>query len=116
MNKGFWIKKIIGYCLLAIAAIFLIGWVVMLLWNAILPELIHVSPINYWQSIGLLVLCKILFGGLHSGGHKKKMWKKEMEEKWQHLTPEERENLKQEWRNRCRMWGKQDSSAGAGTE
>jgi hypothetical protein len=97
-------------------AAFLIGWVVMSLWNAILPDLIHVSPIGYWQAIGLLVLCKILFGGFQGGGgYKKKMWKKELEEKWQHMTPEERERIKQEWRNRCRVWGKSDDTA-AGAE
>ncbi|MDR0660594.1 MAG: hypothetical protein LBG19_07310 [Prevotellaceae bacterium] len=38
--------------------------VVMLLWNAIIPAVIGWSVINYWQALGLMVLCRILFGGL----------------------------------------------------
>ena len=45
----------------AIAAIFVA--VVMLLWNALIPSIIGWSSINYWQAAGLLILCKILFGG-----------------------------------------------------
>ncbi|MDR2414118.1 MAG: hypothetical protein LBD64_03945 [Odoribacteraceae bacterium] len=41
--------------------------VVMLLWNALLPDIAGCSPVNYWQAAGLLVLCRLLFGGLHHG-------------------------------------------------
>ena len=37
--------------------------VVMLLWNAIIPTVIGWTIISYWQALGLLVLCRILFGG-----------------------------------------------------
>ena len=39
------------------------GIAVMLLWNAILPGLFSVHPATYWQSVGLLVLVRILMGG-----------------------------------------------------
>jgi hypothetical protein len=38
--------------------------VIMLLWNALLPELFGVKVINYWQTAGLLILSRLLFGGL----------------------------------------------------
>jgi len=54
------------------------GYVFMLLWNALLPELFTVHPVTYWQSVGLLLLARILTGGLghgrgrrwHPGRHK----------------------------------------------
>lgn len=111
-NKKFWLSKIIGFiiCVAAVAA--LLGYVVMLLWNCVMVDVLHVQPLSYWQAFGLLVLCKILFGGIKGfgrrGGHHG--WKKEIQEKWHHMTPEEREKIKEEWRNRCRVWGKKDES------
>lgn len=46
---------------LAVAAA--LSAVVMLLWNAIIPGVIGWTVITYWQALGLLVLCRILFGG-----------------------------------------------------
>ncbi len=41
--------------------------VVMLLWNSLLPEIFGVKAITYWQAAGVLVLSKILFGGIGRG-------------------------------------------------
>ena len=118
MNKKFWLKKIIGFIILAIAAVAVLGYVVMTLWNQVLVAVLHVSLISFWQAVGLLVLSKILFGGFrgHCGGARGSHWKHEMKEKWQHMSPEEREKIKQEWRNRCRVWGKKDNDPMAGAE
>jgi hypothetical protein len=37
--------------------------VVMYLWNLLLPEIIGIASINYWQSAGLIILSRLLFGG-----------------------------------------------------
>lgn len=42
--------------------------VVMLLWNWLVPSVIGWSAVGYWQAAGLLLLCKILFGGFGRGG------------------------------------------------
>lgn len=118
MNQKFWVKKIAGFTVLAIAAMAVFGFIVMSLWNNILVAVLHVSAVTFWQALGILVLGKILFGGFNGGcgrnrgGH----WKKEMQEKWQGMTPEEREKVKQEWRNRCRIWKKPGNGPEAGTE
>ncbi len=69
--------------LLFIAGLFLLPYIVMLLWNGILPEIIGVKTITYWQAVGIFILCKLLFGGFKGGGnghHKKhRMIKKHSE-------------------------------------
>jgi len=55
--------------MLGIAAIFLFTLVVMLLWNALIPALFKGPVVTYWQTLGLLVLSKILFSGIGGGAH-----------------------------------------------
>jgi len=100
-----------------IAAVFLFTAIVMGLWNAILPAVIGVKTINLWQAMGILLLSKILFGGFHGGWrgrHKRERWM-EMKQKFADMTPEEREKIKAEWKNRCAGWRMpgQNSSAPA---
>ncbi len=106
MKRDFWIKKIMGFIVLGILAVFLFGWIVMLLWNNILPAVLHVQPVSFWQALGLLVLCKILFGGFGGGRGGKEKWGRKMQEKWQTMSPEEQQHWKEEMRNRCRTWRK----------
>jgi hypothetical protein len=58
------LAKFLGIALLAAAGIGLVGWVVMALWNAVLPGVvIGVHAIDYRQALCLLVLSRILCGG-----------------------------------------------------
>ena len=110
MKNKFWFRKVAMFLLFVPLALFAFGSVVMFLWNAILPAVIHVSTINFWQALGILLLSKILFGGFRGGwgGRRGHQWKNEMERKLSNMTPEEKENFKQEWRNRCSRWGRPD--------
>jgi len=102
-GRNFWIKRAIFIPIAIAAGVFIFGSVVMLLWNNLLPAIFGITTITFWQAIGLLVLSKILFGGFHRGhGHHKchhhgHPW----DGRWRHLTPEQREKLKSEWRGRC---------------
>jgi len=83
------------------------GEIVMLLWNWLAPELFGLRTINFWQALGLLALCRILFGGfgLSGGGNRNSGRRMEarigervserMAERWEQMTPEERERLRQ---------------------
>lgn len=107
----FWIKKIIGFviCFALIAA--LLSWIVMSLWNCVLVAVLGVSVISFWQAAGILLLSKILFGGFHKSGNwggRRREWREKWAEKMKHMSPEEKEKIKQEWRNRCSMWGRKD--------
>ena len=57
----------IGFGILGIGLVFLFGWVVMLLWNWLMPDIFGLKRLTYWQAWGLLVLCHILFKGFGSG-------------------------------------------------
>jgi len=39
----------------------------MFLWNALMPEIFGLSVLSYWQAAGLVILARILFGGLGLG-------------------------------------------------
>ena len=55
--------------LMVLVGIAALGWVVMALWNWLIPALFTgAHQVSYLQAMGLLVLCKILFGGLRGHG------------------------------------------------
>jgi hypothetical protein len=78
------------------------GGIVMLLWNWLLPPLFGWPEITFWQALGLLVLCRILFGGFGCHGPRRSGWRRRMEERCENMTPEERERFRQRMRER---WG-----------
>lgn len=106
MKKRVKVVKIIGFALIGAALVFVLGFVVMYLWNAILPGVLGVKTISFWQAMGIFVLAKILFGGFRGGGHKKHEWRRKMHDKWEQMSPEERLQWKQNMRNWCGQWGK----------
>jgi len=58
---------IIGFGALAI----LFGYAVMWLWNWLLPGLFGFKVITFWQGVGIVILSRIIFGGIchKSGSH-----------------------------------------------
>ncbi len=98
-----WKRKKPFIFLFIIAGIFALSAVVMFLWNAILPDVIDVNPLNYWQALGILVLSKILFGGSKFGPGRKHYKNKHLhfKEKFMNMTDEQKESFREEWRYRC---------------
>ena len=77
------------------------GLVVMSLWNWLTPPLFGFPTITFWQALGLLLLCRILFGGFGMRGSRSHYgYRKRMSERWENMTPEERERYRQSWRGR----------------
>ncbi len=102
MNYKLRILAKIPLVLVAAAAF---GWVVMSLWNWLMPALfVGVHEVDYLHALGLLVLCRILFGGFRHGGHRgwhghgHSDWHAKWHEKWharqEQMTPEEREKFR----------------------
>ena len=110
-NKMTKLTKLILIAPLAILGIVIFtaigGTLVMLLWNWLAPELFGLRLITFWQALGLLALCRILFGGfgLGGGGHRhsgrrmegriRERVRERMAERWEQMTPEERERFRQ---------------------
>ena len=98
------VKKLLWIAPLAVLGMLVFitlgGVIVMQLWNWLLPPLFGWHQITFWQALGLLALCRILFGGFgfHSSGHS--MMSRRMEERCEHMTPEERERFRQRMRER----------------
>ena len=113
--------RITFYTIIGVAVIAAIGAVVMFLWNALVPAIIGLTAINFWQALGLLVLARIFFGGFHHNHSYKGDYTKHSHnhlfEKWKNMSPEER----QEFIGQRRYWhgykaGNFDESKNEGRE
>jgi len=81
------------------------GAVVMLLWNALMPQLFALPVLNYWQAAGLMLLARLLFGGIggpHAGRRRACGAREDgrlfhhgnkLREKWMNMSDEERKEF-----------------------
>lgn len=74
-------------------ALVVLGYVVMSLWNWLAPAVFGGRSITFWQALALLILTRILLGGFRGRpGHR---MHRRMEDRWEQMTPEEREKFRQ---------------------
>ena len=103
--KGRWALKAAKMLGFLIVGTLVLGLVVMLLWNALIPQLFAGPTLTFWQSVGLLALSHILLRGWgrrrYANGWRHDRWRHRFEEKLAAMTPEEKEKFKEEWRRRC---------------
>jgi hypothetical protein len=99
MRKKKWI--FVAAPLAIVAFIVIGGEVVMHLWNWLVPMLFGWRQITFWQAFGLLALCRILFGGWGGHGGHRSNFRRRMDEKWERMTPEERDKFRQGMRSTC---------------
>jgi hypothetical protein len=100
--KRNWIVHGLKIALFVILAVTAVSFIVMALWNWLIPAITGWKAIDFWQALGLLVLSRILFGlragfGFGHRGH----WRGRMAERWHNMTPEEREKFREGMRARC---------------
>ena len=79
-----------------VVAVAVFGFVIMSLWNWLMPTLFGLREIGFWQALGVFILSKILFGGLGGGAQGRAYSRARFMRRWQRMTPEEREELR-EW-------------------
>jgi hypothetical protein len=119
MRRGWWILKIAVFGLLAVT---LFGLVTQALWNWLVPVLFNGPMISIWQAFGLLILSKILFSGFsgrksHGGwGHRGGQWKPYWKARYDRMSPEERERLKERMKAKWCDWETETSEKAPGTE
>ena len=104
--RGYFLRgmiRMIALLPLILSFVALMGFVVMSLWNWLMPAIFGLGTITYWQAWGLLILGRLLVGSFRMGGGGSGpswRWRRRMRERWEHMTPEERETF------RHGMWGR----------
>jgi hypothetical protein len=102
-DPSHWKKRRAFFFLFVLLSGFGLTALVMVLWNALLPDLFQVPRINYWQAFGLFVLCRLLFGKFHFGGPRRPPFAQpDWKAKWMNMSEEERMRFKSRWQDRCR--------------
>lgn len=102
--------------LVAAAFLSLVSFIVMQLWNNLLPDILSVKAITFWQAAGIFILCKLLFGFGRMGGFRQNRadFKERMAERLKTMSPEERECFKKKFGgrmiNRCEQPNKDDET------
>ena len=99
--KARWVRRGLKAGLIAVVAAAVLGFVVMSLWNWLAPAVFGLRTITLWQALGILILSKILFGGFRGRPGYGGPWRRRMSERWQQMTPEEREKFRQGMFSRC---------------
>lgn len=102
MNKLMNKRKMWLFPLFFIGIFLAASGLVMFLWNSILPTLFSgVGLLSFSHAMGLLVLCRLLFGSFKGPGNNRNHNGRHWKEKLGNMTDEEKEKFKSEWKNRC---------------
>ena len=106
MDRKFWLLR--GLRFFFFAALFVTAAVLITqaLWNWLMPDLFRLPTIGLAQTLGLLMLSRILFGGFRGGrpggwAHKRREWQQRMAGRMENLSPDAREKFRQQMQNRC---------------
>jgi hypothetical protein len=97
--RRWWMMKGLAFVVCAPLFVALVSLVVMLLWNALIPSLFAGPVLTFWQAAGLLILCRVMFGGFrpHHGPHnhwRHRAWRA----RWHRMSPDERERFRDGFR------------------
>jgi hypothetical protein len=108
--KRHWVGRLFAVALLIVIFVAGFGSAVWQLWNWLMPAIFGLGVITFGQAVGLLALAWLLFGSWRGfaghGGH----WKHRMRERWERMTPEQREQFRAAMERRC---GPRRGEAGA---
>lgn len=88
------ILLVIGFAIAGVGFMALIGLVVMLLWNWLMPDIFGLKTVSYWQAFGLLALCTILFKGFPKAGDDSKKRERKRKHKLRGYMSEEADSGK----------------------
>ncbi|HXW63255.1 MAG TPA: hypothetical protein VEJ45_11690 [Candidatus Acidoferrales bacterium] len=103
--KRRWIFKGMKFVLFVLLAAAVLSFVIMGLWNWLMPGLFGLHPIRFWQALGLLLLSRILLGGVRGRRAPPWQWRARVMERWAQMSPEEREKFREGMRGRCGAFG-----------
>ena len=95
------------FILIPIAFITAATFATMGLWNWLMPSLFGFGTLTFLKALGIFALARLLLGGRGFGGwrhhrlayagyynaHHREEWQQRMQEKWQNMSPEQRERF-----------------------
>src|SRR5579862_1181896 len=99
------ILRVLKFVVIAVLAFTVFSFVIMRLWNWLMPGVFGLHPITFWQAAGILALSKILFGGFRPRFGPGMHWRRRMMARWEQMTPEERQKFREGLRGRCGQSG-----------
>jgi hypothetical protein len=106
-------KMIMMVLIFAPLIVFIMGDIVLHLWNWLMPMLFHLPTVTFWQALGLMLLSWILFGGARGAGRgHRRCGGGGFRERFANMPPEEREKM----RAKMREWVGNRVSPAAGAE
>jgi hypothetical protein len=114
--RRYWMLRGAKFLLWVVAAAAVLGLLVMGLWNWLAPALFGWPAIGFGQALALLVLSRILVGGFRRGWGHGHYWRHRMHERWERMTPEEREKFRAGFRGHCGAMPREAASETAGSQ
>ncbi len=95
--KNNWVLMGLKFTLGIIAFFMVLAWVIMQLWNGLVPRLTGWSSLNYNDALVLLVLVRLLVGFKCIGTG---FFKHKFGHKWSSLSDEERNEMREKFKSR----------------
>ena len=95
--KSNWVLMSLKFTLGFILYFMVLAWVIMKLWNGLVPDLTGWSSLTYNNSLILLVLVRLLVGFKFWGSN---MLKHKFGHKWSKLSEDEREDLREKFKSK----------------
>ncbi len=97
-----WAVRLFQIALILTIVIAGFGQAVLQLWNWLMPGIFGLPSLTFWQAVGLLGLSWILFGGWRGfPGGGSRYWRRGMRERWEQMTPAQREEFRRGLESRC---------------
>lgn len=100
-------KQVLKFVSYFIVIAITISVAIMLLWNWLIPGIFGLSPIDFWQALGLFALSRLLFGGFGRRSwrnhHLSDLYRNPIYRKWAEMNEEERADF---IRNRHRRFSR----------
>lgn len=97
MRRGHWFLIGLKFTLGFILYFMVLAWIIMKLWNGLIPELTGWSVLSYNNSLILLVLVRLLVGFRFAGA---RYFKHKFGHKWSKLSEAERDDLREKFKGR----------------
>jgi hypothetical protein len=101
----FAVLGVIGAALFALV----FGWLVMLLWNWLMPPIFGLGQIGFWQAFGIVILAKLVFGAVGMGGHRP--YGKRHAPPWRKPGDGGSDNPWERWRHYDEFWREEGKEA-----